>query len=71
LSRRLEPAEWVYRARDTRLNREVAIKVLPEHLSSNPELRERCLAPASPVRNFLHGLVLPAVLYLRFLQHPL
>jgi eukaryotic-like serine/threonine-protein kinase len=26
----------VYKARDTRLNRIVAIKVLPEHLSSNP-----------------------------------
>ena len=31
----------VYRARDTRLNRDVAIKILPEHLSHNPELRER------------------------------
>ena len=26
----------VYRARDTRLNREVAIKMLPEHLSGIP-----------------------------------
>ena len=42
----------VYRARDTRLNREVAIKMLPEHLSGDPELRERCLTPASPVRDF-------------------
>ena len=35
----------VYRARDTRLGRDVAIKVLPQHLSSNPEVRarfERC-----------------------------
>jgi Tol biopolymer transport system component len=31
----------VYRARDTRLGREVAVKILPEHLSSNPEFRER------------------------------
>ena len=31
----------VYRARDTRLNRDVAIKVLPDHLSQNPALRER------------------------------
>ena len=31
----------VYRARDTRLGREVAIKVLPQHLSSNPDLKAR------------------------------
>jgi serine/threonine protein kinase len=31
----------VYRARDTRLERNVAIKVLPAHLSMRPELRER------------------------------
>jgi serine/threonine protein kinase len=31
----------VYKARDTRLERVVAIKVLPSHLSSNPELRSR------------------------------
>jgi serine/threonine protein kinase len=30
----------VYRARDTRLDRTVAIKVLPVHLNSNPELRD-------------------------------
>src|SRR5436190_10303948 len=32
----------VYRARDTRLDRSVAIKVLPDHLSGNSELRD-CL----------------------------
>ena len=31
----------VYRARDTRLERTVAIKVLPQHLSSDPMLRQR------------------------------
>ena len=31
----------VYRARDTRLGRDVAVKVLPQHLSSNPEVRAR------------------------------
>jgi Tol biopolymer transport system component len=31
----------VYRARDTRLDRMVAIKVLPAHLSANPELKQR------------------------------
>jgi serine/threonine protein kinase len=31
----------VYKARDSRLERTVAIKVLPSHLSSNPDLRAR------------------------------
>jgi Tol biopolymer transport system component len=31
----------VYRARDTRLGRDVAVKVLPAHLTSNPDLRVR------------------------------
>ncbi len=31
----------VYRARDTRLERTVAIKVLPQHLSADPALRQR------------------------------
>jgi eukaryotic-like serine/threonine-protein kinase len=31
----------VYRARDVRLGRDVAIKVLPQHLSSNPDLKAR------------------------------
>ncbi len=31
----------VYRARDTRLGRDVATKVLPPHLSASPELKER------------------------------
>ena len=31
----------VYRARDTRLDRIVAIKVLPEHVASDPEARQR------------------------------
>ena len=31
----------VYKGRDTRLDRTVAIKVLPAHLSDRPELRER------------------------------
>ena len=31
----------VYRARDTRLERTVAVKVLPQHLSSSAEVRQR------------------------------
>jgi hypothetical protein len=31
----------VYRARDTRLDRAVAIKILASHLSSSPELKQR------------------------------
>ena len=31
----------VYRARDTRLGRDVAVKVLPSHLSSDPDLKVR------------------------------
>ena len=31
----------VYRARDTRLDRTVAVKILPSHLSSDPTLRQR------------------------------
>jgi len=31
----------VYRAKDTRLDRTVAIKVLPSHLASNPDFRQR------------------------------
>src|SRR5262245_45666870 len=35
----------VYRAKDTRLGREVAVKVLPQHLSSNAEVRARLSVP--------------------------
>ena len=31
----------VYKARDSRLNRFVALKVLPDHLSNNPDLKTR------------------------------
>jgi serine/threonine protein kinase len=44
----------VYRIRDTRLNREVAIKVLPDHLSSNPELRERFEREARAISQLSH-----------------
>jgi eukaryotic-like serine/threonine-protein kinase len=31
----------VYRALDTRLDRAVAVKILPEHLSQSPEAKQR------------------------------
>ena len=31
----------VYRARDTKLDRTVAIKVLPEHIATDPDLKQR------------------------------
>ena len=44
----------VYKAKDTRLDREVAIKVLPEHLSSNPELRQRFEREAKAISALTH-----------------
>src|SRR6516165_8162629 len=44
----------VYRARDTRLGRDVAIKVLPQHLSANPEVRARFEREAKTVSALHH-----------------
>lgn len=44
----------VYRARDTRLGRDVAIKVLPAHLSSNPDLRQRLDREAKAISSLNH-----------------
>jgi Tol biopolymer transport system component len=44
----------VYRARDPRLGRDVAIKVLPEHLSASPELRARFEREARTVSSLNH-----------------
>ncbi len=44
----------VYRARDTRLGREVAIKVLPQHLSENAEVRARFEREAKTVSSLNH-----------------
>ncbi len=44
----------MYRARDTRLHRTVAIKILPAHLSSNPELRERFEQEAKSISSLQH-----------------
>ena len=44
----------VYRARDTRLDRMVAVKVLPGHLSDNKELRERFDREARAISQLSH-----------------
>jgi Tol biopolymer transport system component/predicted Ser/Thr protein kinase len=44
----------VYRARDTRLDRTVAIKVLPTHLADKPELRERFEREARTIASLNH-----------------
>ncbi len=38
----------VYKAIDTRLDRTVAVKVLPAHLSDDPDLRQRFEREANP-----------------------
>ena len=44
----------VYRGRDTRLERDVAIKVLPAHLSSDPDLRQRMEREAKAISSLSH-----------------
>ncbi|MGH9363849.1 MAG: protein kinase domain-containing protein, partial [Thermoanaerobaculia bacterium] len=44
----------VYRAKDTRLEREVAIKVLPPHLSSSEEMRQRFEREARAISQLSH-----------------
>src|SRR6059036_2926381 len=44
----------VYRARDTRLERTVAIKVLPQHLSESSEVRQRFEREAKTISQLSH-----------------
>jgi len=44
----------VYRARDTRLDRTVAIKILPAHLSDNPEAKQRFEREARTISSLNH-----------------
>jgi len=44
----------VYRARDTRLDRTVAIKILPTHLASSPEAKQRFDREARAISSLNH-----------------
>src|SRR5207245_1463310 len=44
----------VYRARDTRLERTVAVKILPDHLADRSELRERFEREARTIASLNH-----------------
>ena len=44
----------VYKARDTRLNRTVAIKVLPSHFSDNAEMKSRFDREAQTIAGLNH-----------------
>ena len=45
----------VYKARDTRLNRTVTIKVLPEHVASDPDLKQRFEREAKTISSLNRG----------------
>ncbi len=45
----------VYRARDTRLDRTVAIKVLPQHVSNDPDLKQRFEREAKTISSLQHA----------------
>src|SRR6266436_7464489 len=44
----------VYKARDTRLERTVAVKALPEHLTANEDLRQRFEREAKTISQITH-----------------
>src|ERR1043166_147545 len=59
----------VYRARDTRLDRSVAIKILPSHMSSQPGRRERFAREARLLSNLNHPHI-RAIYDVKFWQVP-
>jgi serine/threonine protein kinase len=61
----------VYRARDTRLGRDVAVKVLPERLSATPEARAQFEREARAISqlNHPHICTLPAGLQVTLNWH--
>src|SRR4026207_2418845 len=44
----------VYRARDTRLDRTVAVKIVPQHLRQSPELQARFEREARTISQLMH-----------------
>ena len=44
----------MYRAKDTRLDRTVAVKILPSHLSDNPEAKQRFDREARAISSLNH-----------------
>ena len=44
----------VYRAKDTRLDRTVAVKILPSHLSDNPDAKQRFDLEARAISSLNH-----------------
>ena len=44
----------VYKAKDTRLERTVAVKVLPSHMSASPEVRQRFEREAKTISQLSH-----------------
>src|SRR6266404_6217838 len=44
----------VYKAKDTRLDRTVAVKVLPQHLSDSPDVRQRFEREAKTISSLSH-----------------
>ena len=49
----------VYKARDTRLDRTVAIKTLPEHVAADPELKQRFERRRARLEAVAHSSPLP------------
>lgn len=49
----------VYRAKDTRLGREVALKILPEHLANTTEAKQRFEREARAVSSLSHANICP------------
>ena len=49
----------VYKATDTRLNRTVAVKVLPEHVASDPNLKQRFEHEAKTLAALSHPHICP------------